>query len=250
MTSTPIVQIYEIQEPAEAEAVIALGVDHVGSVIVSDATWRIGTVRDTVRCVQDAGARSSLIPLYRDPDTVYRTLDYYTPDIVHFCDILETTLVPELIALQEGVRRRFPGIAIMRSIPIAASDPSDGRDALAFAEEMAPVSDWFLTDTLMVNGADGTGEQPVNGFVGITGTTCDWESAARLVAATAVPVILAGGLGPDNVVEGIRATRPAGVDSCTLTNARDAGGRPIRFKKDLMAVARFVTEAKRAAATL
>ena len=36
------------------------------------------------------------------------------------------------------------------------------------------------------------------------------------------------------------ATRPAGIDSCTLTNACDAAGRPIRFRKDLGKVKHLV----------
>jgi len=53
-------------------------------------------------------------------------------------------------------------------------------------------------------------------------------------------VILAGGLGPDNVAEAIRAVQPAGVDSKTKT---DRGGT---HHKDLDQVCRF-HEAARAA---
>jgi phosphoribosylanthranilate isomerase len=45
---------------------------------------------------------------------------------------------------------------------------------------------------------------------GGTGTTIDWGAIARL--ARRRPVILAGGLKPDNVAEAIRLARPAGVD--------------------------------------
>jgi phosphoribosylanthranilate isomerase len=56
--------------------------------------------------------------------------------------------------------------------------------------------------------------------------------ARDLVQASRIPVILAGGIGPANARQGIEAVAPAGVDSCTRTNALDAGGNPIRFKKD------------------
>ena len=59
-------------------------------------------------------------------------------------------------------------------------------------------------------------------------------------------VILAGGISPQNVMGGIRNIRPAGVDSCTRTNALDENGRPIRFKKDLAKV-RMLVEQVRAA---
>jgi phosphoribosylanthranilate isomerase len=61
---------------------------------------------------------------------------------------------------------------------------------------------------------------------------------------------LAGGLSPENVYDGIRFVKPAGVDSCTGTNRRDHQGRPIRFKKDMERLRRFVEETRRAAASL
>jgi len=245
-----IVQVYEIQEPHEVAAVVETGVDHVGSVVTASSAWRQPILRSTVQEVQRTTAKSSLIPLFREPDAVYRTLDYYRPDIVHFCDLLDDTVFGELLTLQEGVRQRFPEIDIMRSIPIVQRGRSNSARSLYYAGTLAPTSDWFLTDTLLVDASADVTDQPEDGFVGITGKTCDWEIARQLVDAFDVPVILAGGLGPENVGEGIRTVRPAGVDSCTLTNAAGDDGRPIRFKKDLEAVARFVTESRRAAAEI
>jgi len=62
------------------------------------------------------------------------------------------------------------------------------------------------------------------------------------------PVILAGGLGPDNVAAAIARVRPAGVDSCTRTNMVDPQGCPIRFLKDFSKVQSFVAAARRAGA--
>lgn len=47
---------------------------------------------------------------------------------------------------------------------------------------------------------------------GGSGEKIDWEEAARIVASSTSPVILAGGLTPENVAEAIRRVRPAGVD--------------------------------------
>jgi len=48
------------------------------------------------------------------------------------------------------------------------------------------------------------------------------------------------------VFDGIMRVLPAGVDSCTGTNAVDLKGRSIRFKKDFGKVKRFVDETRRA----
>jgi phosphoribosylanthranilate isomerase len=242
-----IVQIYEIQDPYEAEKLVEMGVDRIGSVIISEAEWKMPQVKDTIRWVQSSPAKSSLIPLYNNLDSVLQTLEFYQPDIVHFCE----SLVGEkdiwdccrrLIQLQKEVKLRFPQIGIMRSIPIVQSGRHTWNDTLEVSSWFEPVSDFFLTDTLLASapGIDDA-SQPVPGFVGITGQQCDWETAANLVMSCRVPVILAGGISPDNVAEGIRRVRPAGVDSCTRTNALDKKGVPIRFKKDLQQVRRLVS---------
>lgn len=250
--SAVITQIYEIQSSEEVEPLCNMGVDHIGSVILSPEDWRQPAIRQTVAAVQDLGKKSTLIPLFNDPETVYRTLDYYRPDIVHFCDLLSLAgegqaRCERCVALQEAIRRRYPDMAIMRSIPIGRPGEHRGVDTLALASLFRTVSDYFLTDTLLSTGT-ATASQPVDGFVGITGQTCHWTTARELVASSDTPVILAGGLSPDNVAEAIHAVRPAGVDSCTLTNQRGGQGRPVRFRKDMARVRRFVDEAARAAA--
>jgi phosphoribosylanthranilate isomerase len=52
-------------------------------------------------------------------------------------------------------------------------------------------------------------DAPSAGYGG-SGTTCDWTLAAEV--ARELPVILAGGLGPENVADAIRAVRPWAVD--------------------------------------
>lgn len=247
-----IVQIYEVQTPYEAEKLIALGVDHIGSVIVSRKSWKLPLIRDTIRLIHGAESLSSLIPLFSDIDSILRTLDYYEPDIVHFCEALTfqndaCETCAELISLQEKIRERFPEIKIMRSIPISQPGTIEHMAAIELARLFEPVSDYFLTDTLLVKESMSCSDrQPVRGFVGITGQTCDWDVAAKLVESSSIPVILAGGIAPENVFDSIMHVLPAGVDSCTKTNATDSKGRSIRFEKDFSRVKRFVEEVRRA----
>ncbi len=76
--------------------------------------------------------------------------------------------------------------------------------------------------------------------LGGTGRTADWDLAAALVERLQpVPVILAGGLTPENVAEAIRHVRPAGVDTASGVE-RSPGD------KDIERVREFVRRAKAA----
>jgi len=50
---------------------------------------------------------------------------------------------------------------------------------------------------------------------GGTGRVHDWTISAAFVAASPVPVLLAGGLGPHNAAEAVARVRPAGLDVCS-----------------------------------
>ncbi|MFZ5572792.1 MAG: phosphoribosylanthranilate isomerase, partial [Thermodesulfobacteriota bacterium] len=211
-----IVQIYEIQDAAEAGKLVEIGVDHIGSVIVSAADWKEPGVKETIDLIRQSDSRSSLILLFHDPQTVYRALDYYQPHIVHFCEALShTNGIPDefchrLFQLQADIRDRYPQLRIMRSIPMGRQPAVAASAYREMAALFEPVSDFFLTDTVLPGDGDTTGEnQPVQGFVGITGKTCDWRAARILVQTSRIPVILAGGLSPGNVGDGIRQVGPA-----------------------------------------
>ncbi len=247
-----ITQIYEVQTPAEAKQLIELGVDHIGSVIVSEDNWKVPLIKETIENIKGTISKSSLIPLFKKPEIIIKVLDYYRPDIVHFCDDLSNhnnvnENYEDLLHLQKNVRENFPEIKIMRSIPIAQSGRTETVNTIKLAQIFEPVSDFFLTDTLLTAKSNvSTDQQPVNGFIGITGKTCDWNMALELVNSSSIPVILAGGISPDNVFDGITYVRPAGVDSCTGTNAKDENGDLIRFKKDFEKIKRFVKKVRSA----
>jgi phosphoribosylanthranilate isomerase len=251
-----IIQIYEIQDPVEAESMIELGVDHIGSVLVSETNWKVSGVKDVLELIRSSSAKSSLIPLFNTRDSVLRTLDYYQPDIIHFCEALTDQknmwdYCRQLIQLQEEVKKRFPQLMIMRSLPIAQADKKNSVPTLEFGRFFEPVSDFFLTDTLLTSTSTANDDpQPVHGFVGITGQTCNWNMAGKLVEASRIPVVLAGGISPGNVTEAIMRVRPGGVDSCTRTNALDEKGLPIRFKKDPHRVKRLVDAVRQAEKSL
>ena len=109
-----------------------------------------------------------------------------------------------------------------------------GQAALKVAAAFEPVADLFILDSVAAH----------IGGIGAAGVTHDWSLSREIVMRSKVPVILAGGLRPDNVGDAIRAVRPWGVDSLTHTTmALSAGG----FRKDPAKVAAFIAAARAAA---
>ena len=175
-------------------------------------------------------------------------ISYYEPDILHFCESIvqqnnHEMDLQHLVELQANIKERFPDLEIMRSVPVSKTSASIDLPTLEIARCFEIVSDCFLTDTWL-------GKEPVEGFVGITGQTNDWNTARNLVKNTSIPVIVAGGLTPINVYGAIMATKPYGVDSCTGTNKKNTKGETVRFEKDLGLVKKFVEEVRRAEQSL
>lgn len=107
-----------------------------------------------------------------------------------------------------------------RADVIAAVDAADPDRA----HRCDGVADALLLDSTTGAGAGGTGE------------THDWRAARDLVGALSTPVVLAGGLTPENVAEAARTVDPYAVD--VASGVELTGGR-----KDHDAVAAFVRNA-------
>ena len=88
-----------------------------------------------------------------------------------------------------------------------------------FAREEAPA---FLVDA------------SVKGTYGGTGVTADWRGAAEL--ARHYPILLAGGLTPENVAEAVRRVQPWGVDVASGVESVPGSKDPARMKAFVKAI--------------
>ena len=76
------------------------------------------------------------------------------------------------------------------------------------AGDLDTVADALVVDSLDEAGAGGTGE------------THDWAATRELVTSLASPIVLAGGLTPDNVAAAVEAVDPYAVDVASGVEAR------------------------------
>lgn len=126
----------------------------------------------------------------------------------------------------ETLRSRHPALTVVKSLVIGLHD---SETIEAIVDDLAAVVDAYILDTF----------DPRTGASGATGRTHDWRISRRLVERSRRPIILAGGLTPENVRQAILEVQPAGVDA--HTGVEDPGGRKSRAK-----VERFVAEARAA----
>jgi phosphoribosylanthranilate isomerase len=133
--------------------------------------------------------------------------------------ILHLGAAPELLVPDDAatLKANLPDVRLMRSIPVV------DQASIATARSYEGVADFLLLDS----------HRESDRQIGALGTTHDWTISRRIVELVRTPVILAGGLGPDNVADAIRAVRPAGVDSKTKTDRNGS------HHKDLDRVRRF-----------
>lgn len=107
------------------------------------------------------------------------------------------------------LREQRPDLFLIRSLVVGDGNEQDLRELIGATQN---VVDAYITDTF----------DPETGASGATGRVHDWSVSRKLVDVSPRPVILAGGLTPDNVGDAIRAVRPAGVDA--HTGLEDRGG--------------------------
>jgi phosphoribosylanthranilate isomerase len=92
-------------------------------------------------------------------------------------------------------------------------------DVNGFARNDAPA---FLVDA------------SVKGLYGGSGVTADWDGAAEL--AKKYPLLLAGGLTPDNVAEAVRRVKPWGVDVASGVESAPGKKDPGKMKAFVKAI--------------
>ena len=216
-----LVQIYGITTADDAAMVNALRPDNVGVVLDEGVdTWDsidVATMRAVVSELTDVTIVA--LSLSTQPARVAETVSTVQPHVVHLARAVDGLGLDHVARLRD----ELAPIELMVTIPVR------GPDSVTTAQAFAPVSDYLLLDST----------DPRSGTVGATGLTHDWSVSRQIVAAVDIPVILAGGLGPENVREAIGQVGPAGVDSETRTST-DADRR----RKDGARVRQFIERAR------
>lgn len=216
-----LTQIYEISSPDEARGVSEIGIDHVG-VLVGDGEFPreqpLSRAAEIAAAIV-APARFSALFLTARVPMIIEWARALKPAIIHL------GAAPELLAQVAIIKAALADSLIMRSVPVY------GEESIDIARTYEGVANYLLLDS----------HRPSDKQIGALGVPHDWSISRRIVEAVGTSVILAGGLGPDNVAQAIAVVRPAGVDSKTKTDREGS------HAKDLERVRRFYETARASA---
>jgi phosphoribosylanthranilate isomerase len=206
------IKICGITSVAEASLAGRYGADAIGLLV-----GRLHRAHDFVR--RDVARRicQSVVPFItpvlvthlEDPNQILRLADAVPCPVLQ----LHSDLSPSLLAaLCERLRPK----KVIGKVSV------QGRGALDRAREIESSVDAIVLDSIDL----------ATDRVGGTGITHDWSISAEIVANCKVPVVLAGGLRPENVAEAIHMVRPFAVDvnsGVERPNGRKSEKRLCRF---------------------
>ncbi len=216
-------QIYAMQSVEEALACVEAGADRIGVLTEEPGgPYPCGVTTEECRRIFAAvgdKALKILISVKETPEEIIAETEDLRPDILHLCAEYRGSA-----EFKKQLNGRVPGVLLMEAIGV--QDESAVEDAVS----RASYADILILDSV---------SKTVPG-IGAAGITHDWSIDRRIKEAVSVPVVLAGGLGPDNVEAAIAAVHPDGVDSLTATSVKENG---ILVRKDIEKVRAFCKKA-------
>jgi len=126
------------------------------------------------------------------------------------------------LALSELEKIRGTGVKLIKTLPVSQDARAD--TLIKQIQELSGIADAVLLDTAR------------DGKIGGTGIPHNWEISSKVVMNAGIPIILAGGLKPENVRDAVQCVRPYAVDT--------ASGVETNGEKDEKKVMDFINNAR------
>jgi len=186
------VKICGITREEDLKVACGLGADAVGFVVGVPSSPRNLTLERAKKLIRNVPifVKSVLVVVPKDIEEVLGLYSELKPDIIQ----IHGENPPEVSVLRE----KFPNVLLVRAVTVKS------EAALLTAVEEAEFFDAVLVDSHSA------------GRHGGTGVTHDWSISQRIREAIyPTPLILAGGLNPENVKQAVKTVKPHAVDVST-----------------------------------
>ncbi len=230
------IKICGIRTPEEIELAARYGADAVGFItevpVESPRNLDYSTanflVSEVPRCLD-----SVLVIMPENSARCLELIEKVRPDIVQIHSKLPLS---ELELIKENI-----DIPIIKTLYVAAHDEisleklENSTFVFDLLEQVSLLEETAVVDSILL-------DTEKSGKSGGTGCVHDWTLSRRIADETRLPIILAGGLKPENVQEAIKAVSPYAVDT--------ASGVEVFGKKDSLKIKSFIEEVRCANAFL
>lgn len=196
MMTKPRVKVCCISSVAEAELAIRYGASALG--LVSAMPSGPGVIEEDL--IAEIAARvpppiaTFLLTSKQDVDSIIEQQRRLRANTIQLVDRLEQGSYGDL-------RIALPGISLVQVIHVTGQESVDEAFAVA-----------LQVDAILL---DSGNQKLAVKELGGTGRTHDWTLSRKIREAVNVPIFLAGGLKPENVVDAIRSVKPFGLDLCS-----------------------------------
>jgi phosphoribosylanthranilate isomerase len=192
----PIVKICCIQNEQEARLALKHGATALG--LVSEMPSGPGIIpieqiRGVAEYISDS-AMSVLLTSNQDANIIIEQIRFSGVNTVQIVDEVSS-------ATYSLIRQECPAVNIIQVIHVT------DKSAIEEARSLAKHVDALLLDS-------GNPALKIKQLGG-TGRSHDWSISRKLCETVNVPVILAGGLNPENINVALSSVKPAGVDICS-----------------------------------
>lgn len=221
MKQLPRVKICGMQSAEDIELAVSFGADAVGFITeVPVNTHRKLDAQTAAELVKTVPffVDSVLVIMPSNGQDALELIEKVKPDVVQ----LHNELSPEKIEIiRNGTHQK-----IIRTFTIPVQSKEVPAEIMS---ELDALVDTDLIDGILLDSGKA-------GSSGGTGLVHDWSISRQVVENTDIPVILAGGLNPENVRDAVKEVRPFAVDT--------ASGVETNKTKDPAKVCRFIEEAR------
>jgi phosphoribosylanthranilate isomerase len=187
----PLIKVCGIQNIEEARGAIAAGANTIGLLV-----GLTHPAQDKI--TPEAGKRI----VESIPDTIRMVM------VTHLLDAEKIAAIAKMMGVSaiqihddlpvEGILKLHK---LLHDVELIKAIHVTGKEALDKAKRYAGQVDMLLLDSRTEKCLGGTGQ------------THDWNISRQIAQAVSVPVILAGGLNPENAALAIEKVRPAGIDA-------------------------------------
>lgn len=220
------VKVCGIKNTKDALMTIQSGADAIGLLVGRKYSSDDFISEETAKAIVEACppyVTAVMVTHLEEPAEIFKIASYIGVHTIQLHSSFEVENIKKLRQLFK-VGKFISNIKIIKSIHVDSCNLSDVlKNIYNFQDDV----DAFIVDTI----------NKLKNQIGGTGVVHDWTISRKIVECSNCPIILAGGLNANNVVEAIRKVMPYGVDA-------NSGLKNSAGDQDLNKTTEFIYRAK------